>query len=212
MRVFDMGAGEGPEQVSDRILTVPNLLSLARLGILPIVFFDLALEPLNHDRALILGFVFGATDWLDGYVARRFDQVTRFGKLLDPISDRLFIATVGLGMVIGGVLPVWVIVAILARDAVAVVGGLALLATDRQPPAVTKVGKAATFDLLFSIGFFLLASVLGTPEDPETITRTVAWGFFVVGIALYYVALGQYVVTILRGDAAADDGASTTDR
>lgn len=207
MRLFDIGTRETPAEVTNRVWTVPNALSFARLAILPVVYFDLALEPLNHPRAFVLVFVFAATDWFDGYVARRFDQVSRLGQLLDPISDRLLIATVGIGMVVGGVLPLWVVVAILARDAIVAIGGLSLAAMGRRPPAVTRIGKAATFDLMFAVGFFLLASVLGSPEDPERITHVLGWVFFGFGIVLYYVALGQYVWFVLRDERPSAEGA-----
>jgi hypothetical protein len=97
VRVFDIGKKDGPEIVSDRVLTVPNLLSLARIAALPIIYLDLVAGRLI--RALVLLGVFAATDWLDGYLARRFDQVSKLGKVLDPTSDRILFVVVAHGWV-----------------------------------------------------------------------------------------------------------------
>lgn len=194
MRIFDIGAKDGPEDVSDRILTVPNLLSLLRLLALPWIYADLVRGPDTHLRALVVLGVFAATDWLDGYVARRFDQVSKLGKLFDPITDRLLVAVVGVAMIVADLLPWWVIAVLVTRDVILLVGGAVLLRRGIPPPAVTRVGKAATFGLMFAFPFFILASVLGDgPSDPHDVMVVVAWITLVANTVLYYVAAGQYV-------------------
>lgn len=201
MRLFDAGTREGSEVVHDRLLTAPNVLSVLRLAALPWVFVDLVTGHLA--RALAVAFVFGATDWLDGYLARRLGQVSRLGQLLDPIADRTLIAVVGLGFIINGVMPVWAVVIVLARDVLILVGGSVLLLRGRRPPGVTRTGKAATFGLMWSLAFFLLAAVLGDGAvDPHGGVRGLAWVTYGVNAALYYVAAVQYA----RAAVGAPDG------
>jgi RIP metalloprotease RseP len=98
VRLFDYGAKDGEPVVTDRILTIPNVLSLARMAVLPFVYWDLVQG--RHLRAFILLAVFATTDWFDGYLARKLDQTSKLGKLLDPISDRVLFVVVGIGMVV----------------------------------------------------------------------------------------------------------------
>ncbi len=202
MRLFDAGKQEGPEAVSDAILTVPNVLSLLRLLSLPLVYHYLTTERLGI--GLAIGFVFGATDWVDGYVARRFGQVTKLGKLLDPVSDRVFIVVVGLAMVVADLVPLWAVLIVLARDVVILLGGVLLLGRGVQPPPVTRIGKAATFGLMWSFPAFILSGFWGgTPEDPQALLRPMAWVMFSSALVLYYIAAGQYAVAV-RGQLARD--------
>lgn len=198
-RFFDIGGGGRAQQVSSRILTVPNLLSLARLLALPVIAMDLAGE--RHLRALILLALFAATDWLDGYIARRFDQVTRLGQLLDPISDRALFLVVGIAFVVGDLLPLWALLILLIRDALLVVGGAILLLKGRTPPEVTKIGKAATFALMFAFPLFLGAVILGSVEEPQPVVETLAWLLFAIGALLYWWAGVDYARTVVRGDS-----------
>lgn len=203
MRLFDIGAKDGPEVVSDRILTIPNVLSLARLLILPFVYLDLAVDPIAHGRALTLIAVFAATDWFDGYIARRFDQVSRFGKLLDPISDRILIVVVGVGMVVGGLIPAWAVAVIVVRDVLVLAVGLVLVGRGVAPPAVTRLGKAATFGLMVALPLMILASVVGDgPDDPQPALAAAAWVTYGVNALLYYVAAFGYARTLRRTPAA----------
>jgi cardiolipin synthase (CMP-forming) len=174
MRVFDIGGGDGPERVTDRILTVPNLLSFARLAILPLIYLDLVSGA--HLRAFVLLVVFASTDWFDGYIARRFDQVSKLGKLLDPLSDRVLFVVVGIGFAMGELLPWWAILLLLGRDLLVVASGGIVLLRGGIRPDVTRLGKAATFGLLFALPAFLLASVLGDgPLEPQPQVQAIAW-------------------------------------
>jgi cardiolipin synthase (CMP-forming) len=205
MRVFDIGAKDGPEQVSSRVLTVPNLLSFARLAILPILYLDLVGE--QHLRALVLLIVFAATDWFDGYVARRFDQVTRLGKVLDPLSDRVLFVVVGVGFAVGGLLPWWAVLVLLGRDlSLLVVVGIGI-ARGRSRPDVTRLGKAATFALMFALPGFLIASVVGDgPGDPQPAWQAVSWATFGVGAVLYWLAALDYARRVVGGQSPEDVG------
>ncbi len=215
MRVFDIGTREGPQEVSGRVLTVPNVLSLVRLGMLPLVYLDLVHG--HHTRALVVLAAVAATDWFDGYVARRFNQVSRIGQLADPISDRILVVVVGVGMVVGNVIPLWAILLLVARDLAVLGGGLFLMARGVPPPAVTRIGKSATFALMTALPLFILASVIGGGADRQNVaTVIVAWGLYGIGVVLYYVAAGQYVQQGLadlrgrRGPTPARGGAPGT--
>lgn len=205
MRVFDIGAKDGPQAVSDRVVTVPNLLSFARLAALPVIYLDLVTD--RYVRAFVLLAVFAATDWLDGYVARRFDQVSKLGKLLDPISDRVLFVVVGVAFVVADLLPLWALLLLLVRDvAVLLVGGV-LLARGASPPDVTRLGKAATFGLMWAFPTFLVAAIVGDgPTDPQPVLQAVAWITYLVNTVLYYLAAADYARTLVRHrhDEAAD--------
>lgn len=198
MRVFDVGARDEPQEVSDRLLTIPNALSLARLLVLPVIYLDLVDGRLV--RAFVLLVVFAVTDWLDGYLARRLDQLSRFGTLLDPISDRALFLVVGIGFVMADLLPLWALLVLLLRDLAVLAAGAVLLVRGLQPPAVTRIGKTATFGLMWALPTFLLAAIAGDGAgDPQVVLQALGWVFFGVSAVLYYVAAGQYAVQVLRG-------------
>jgi len=198
MRVYDFGAREEPQEVSDRLLTIPNALSLARLLVLPVIYLDLVDGRLL--RAFVLLVVFAATDWLDGYLARRLDQVSRFGTLLDPISDRALFLVVGIGFVLADLFPLWALLLLLLRDLVVLAVGGVLLLRGLQPPAVTRIGKTATFGLMWAFPTLLLAAIVGDGAgDPQELLQVLGWVFFGVSAALYYVAAGQYARQVARG-------------
>lgn len=196
MRWFDAGAQDEPREVHDRVLTVPNALSLVRLLALPLVYADLAGG--RHLRGLVVLVAVAATDWLDGYIARRFDQVTRVGTLLDPIVDRGLVVAVGVGMVVGDLLPLWAAAVVLARDLAVLVGGLVLVSRGVGPPPVTRLGKAATAGLMVALPLLILASVL-EGHTAEGSVRATAWVTFAGSVALYYAAAVQYAL-LVRSD------------
>jgi cardiolipin synthase (CMP-forming) len=200
MRVYDIGGrddGPAPE-VSDRIWTWANGLSFVRLLALPLIYVDLVGE--RWLRAFVLLAVFSATDWFDGYIARRFDQMTKLGALLDPISDRLLFVVVGIGFVVADLLPLWAVLVVLVRDVLVMSVGLVMLARGHAPPAVTRLGKTATFGLMFALPAFLLARVLGTDAgEPNQIVLVAAWVGFAVNAVLYWLAAFGYLRVLRRG-------------
>lgn len=196
MRVFDIGGGDGPDEVSNRVLTVPNLLSFARLAILPVIYLDLVSGA--HLRAFVLLAVFTTTDWFDGYIARRFDQVTKLGKLLDPMSDRVLFVVVGVGFAVGDLLPWWAVLALLARDVVVVASGGIVLLRGGTRPEVTRLGKTATFGLMFALPAFLLASIVGDGvRDPQPVLQWIAWGTYWPSLVLYWLSGMTYARRLL---------------
>ncbi len=196
MRVFDIGGGDEPAAVSDAVLTVPNVISLARLAALPLIYLDLVGG--RETRALVLLAVFAATDWLDGYLARRLDQVSRLGALLDPVSDRALFIVVGVGFVVAGIVPLWAIVVLLLRDGLVTLVGGVLLLRGARTPEVTRVGKVSTFGLMFALVGFLLAAVVGEGAGaPDPVIEVISWAVFAVSIVLHYVSALGYARTVL---------------
>jgi cardiolipin synthase (CMP-forming) len=189
-------------EVSDRatsaVFTVPNLLSLLRILLIPLFVFLIVHRPTTTLGLLLFGAV-SATDWIDGWVARRTGQVSELGKILDPTADRLAIAAGLIALVVRGAFPLWAALLILVRDAVILVAGVALLARERVRVEVRFVGKAATFMLMLAIP----GVSWGTLDLPLSDAALVAgWTCFVVGIVEYYVAAGVYARDIRRARAA----------
>ena len=179
--------------VSTRIVTIPNILSLFRLLLIPVFFVLLLTGHLGW--ALLLIAVSAITDFVDGYVARHFNQVTRLGQLLDPAADRLFILTtlVGLGLV--EVLPWWFIAVIVARDVLLLVLGVVLANHRFGPLPVHHLGKMGTFAILFTMPVLLLAAAF-----PQTawLALPVGWAAGIWGVFLYWWAGVAYALQAAR--------------
>jgi cardiolipin synthase len=178
---------------TDRILTVPNLLSFLRLLGVPL-FLWLILVPEADGWAVVLLVVSGITDWLDGTIARATGQISRLGQLLDPLADRLYIAATLLGLALREIIPWWLVVALLGRDLVLAVYLLALKRRGITGLPVHFLGKAATFNLLYAFPILLLgADATGTGLTFPDIARTIGWAFAIWGTALYWWAGVLYV-------------------
>lgn len=183
---FESGARGGPIEETDQVLTIPNLLSLIRLAALPFVYLDLVNG--NEGRALVVLLVIVWSDYLDGYLARRLNQVSRIGRLFDPISDRILMVVVGIAMIVAGILPLWAVLVLVARDAVILIGGVVLMRRGIEPPQVSDIGKAATFGLMTALPLFILARAVEVDS-----LRGSAWVVYAAGTFLYYLSAGQYV-------------------
>jgi len=178
----------------DRVLTVPNLLSFLRLLGVP-VFLWLLLGPHADVAALIVLALAGASDWLDGKIARWLDQTSRIGILLDPAADRLYILATLVAFVVRGIIPWWLAALIVGRDAVLSLCLPVLRRHRYGPPPVHYLGKAATFNLLYAFPLLLLATRQGTVAD---VARPIAWAFTIWGTALYLWAGALYVMQVVR--------------
>lgn len=179
---------------TDRVLTIPNLLSFARLLGVP-VFLWLILGPQADGWAFVLLVVAGITDWLDGKIARATGQISRLGQLLDPLADRLYIAAALLGLALRGIVPWWLVVLLLGRDLVLAlfVPGLRRRGLTALP--VHYLGKAATFCLLYAFPLLLLGDGTGTLA---TVARVLGWAFALWGTGLYWYAGLLYVEQAMR--------------
>lgn len=175
------------EQVSDRVLTVPNLISFGRLALVP-VFAVLIVQGQDVWALGVLAFS-GATDWLDGLIARRFHQVSRLGQLLDPAADRLFILVTLLGLAWRDVVPLWLVIVLVSRDALLACLLPVLARHGYGPLPVHFAGKAGTFALLYAFPLLLLAEWNGVVG---TLASALGWAFAWWGVGLYWFAALLY--------------------
>ena len=174
--------------VVDRVLTIPNALSLLRLLLVP-VFFWLILS--EHDGwALTVLTVSGVSDYLDGKLARRWRQVSRTGQLLDPAADRLYIVSTLLGLALRDIIPWWLVIALVGRDLLLTLTIPILARHGYGPLPVHTLGKAATFNLLYAFPLLLLAQFGG---GVGTVVRPIAWSFAWWGTTLYWWAAWLYL-------------------
>ncbi|HZU59288.1 MAG TPA: CDP-alcohol phosphatidyltransferase family protein [Actinocrinis sp.] len=192
----------------DQVWTIPNALSLLRLLGVPL-FLWLILQPVFHGPhydgwAILLLAVSGATDYLDGKIARAFGQVSRIGQLLDPAADRLYILSTLAGLAARQIIPVWLAVLLVARDLLMSIPLAVLRRHGYGPPPVHFLGKAATFNLLYAFPLLLLGDGTGLLHD---VAGEVGWAFAIWGTALYYLAAGLYVVQVRRLIARPDSAA-----
>jgi cardiolipin synthase len=166
-------------------LTIPNLLSLGRLVCTPLLFWLIVRGHINFATGLFG--VMAISDYLDGDIARRTNTVTDLGTTLDPVSDRVLAMAAGVAMMSAHILPLWLGIPVLARDAVLSAAFLFLARRGFGKPKVRRVGKTATF-LLFAA---MPALVLGA-GDNASVMRPVGLALFVTGAVLYYVAGYRY--------------------
>jgi len=176
-------------QLSDRVITWPNALSALRLLLVP-VFLWMILIDQNLIAFAILAFS-SFTDWLDGFLARKLNQMTRLGQLLDPAADRLFILASLLGLAITAKVPWWLVLVIVARDLTLFFTLPFLAKVGYGPLPVTYTGKAGTFALLYAFPLMLLPNVL--PQEWSVVIYPIAWGFAFWGIWLYWWAGAIYL-------------------
>jgi cardiolipin synthase len=173
----------------DRILTVPNAITLVRLACIP-VFLWLLFGLHQQTAAAILLAVLGATDWVDGFVARRYHQVSTFGKVLDPTADRLLVGTAVISVMVYGAVPLWFGLATIAREILVSVMVVLLASLGAARIDVLWVGKAGTFGLMFAYPTFLLAYGDASWQEP---IKVIAWGSGLIGLTLAWIAAASYI-------------------
>jgi cardiolipin synthase (CMP-forming) len=196
--------GGSTDDPGARILTVPNLISLVRLACAPVFVWLLAEDDLLAAAALLA--VLGASDWVDGWIARRFDQGSNLGKVLDPVADRILLLLAAVALVVQGSVPLIVGVLVLVREAVVSVAVLVLAAAGARRIDVQWVGKAGTLALMFAFPLYLWADAIsGTASD---VVLVAAWFMAVCGLVLSYYAALTYVP--LARDALREGRASHT--
>lgn len=189
--------------VSTRIWTIPNVLSMIRLLLIPV--FLLLLLAGQYLGALVVLVVSSLTDFVDGYVARHFNQVSRVGQLLDPAADRLFIFTTLIGLAWTGIIPWWLAGAILARELLLVIVGVILANHGYGPLPVHHLGKMGTFALLTAMPLLVLGAAF---PQAASIADPIAWAAALWGVFLYWWAGVLYALQAgrlirERGDARA---------
>lgn len=172
------------------MLTIPNLISLVRLALIPVFLWLLVGRDDPLGAGLLLG-VIGSTDWVDGYLARRLNQVSEVGKILDPLADRIAMATALIAGLITGDLPSWFAWSLIIREALVAIGALVVALLGHTSLPVRRLGKLATLLLYAAVAWFLV----GAEWDPALY---LAWIAGIPGLVFYYVVGFQYA-----GDAVA---------
>lgn len=187
--IHDVSSSGQGQQQSAGVWTIPNLITIVRLGCIP-VFLYLLFGRDNRVAAGSLLAVLGATDWVDGWVARRFNQVSELGKVLDPTADRVLFIVGIFGIIIDGSAPVWFAVLVVVREVV--IGGamVILTALGMKRFDVTYLGKCATFALMFAFPLFLAHAGF---ESSRTVWLVLAWAFAAPGLVLSYYTAFAYV-------------------
>lgn len=184
-----MADEQGSEQGTDRILTIPNVITVGRLCLLPVFLWLLFANDDRANAAWLLA-ALGTTDFLDGYIARHFNQVSELGKVLDPVADRLLLFVGVGGILVDGSVPTWFALAVLVREALVAGATLALAALGARRIDVTWFGKAGTFALMIAFPLFLASeSTLGWADQAETF----AWIAGLPGLGLSWWAAVLYV-------------------
>ena len=176
------------------MLTVPNLISLGRIAGSPVFAYVLLVQDNRHGAAWLLG-ALGATDWLDGWLARRSGTVSDLGKVLDPVADRILIVVAAIAVVIDGSFPLWLGAVVLVREALVSIGVIVLAALGAKRIDVLWVGKAGTLALMVAVPMFLIA---GAEISWSHIARPIAWAFAAGGLILGWIAAAGYVPLALR--------------
>ncbi|HLN75914.1 MAG TPA: CDP-alcohol phosphatidyltransferase family protein [Nocardioidaceae bacterium] len=167
---------------TDRVLTIPNIISIIRLAGVPL-FLWLVLGPEADGWALAVLMLSGVTDWLDGYLARKLNQTSKFGQVLDPVADRLYILAVVVGLAWRDIIPWWLAILLPARDLL--LWGLVPFLRTRGYHAlpVHFLGKAATANLLYAFPLLLLGDGEGAIA---TLAQVFGWAFAIWGTGLYW--------------------------
>jgi cardiolipin synthase len=201
-------AGESAGAAESRIWTIPNLLSMLRLALVP-PFLVLIIVG-DYVAALIVLIVASLTDLLDGYLARRLNQVTRLGQLLDPAADRLYIFAALLGLAAHGLVPWWIVIVIVARDVFLLVLGVVLANHGYGPLPVHQLGKVATFALFFGLPVIMLGLAFPVVQP---VSEPIGWAITLWGAFLYWWAGVIYAIEtarVIRIPRVADDRRSDT--
>ena len=205
-QTVDMPHGDAPEGVFDNIWTLPNLFTLVRLLCLPLFLWLLFVQENRAGAAWLLAGL-GSTDWVDGWLARRLDQTSEFGKVFDPTVDRVFFFVSIIAIIIDGSIPVWFAVAVLIREVL--VGGVIAFSTvflKMQRFGVTWLGKCATFLLMGAVPSFLIGSADVWESDFFSV---LAWLLGIPGLVLSYWTGIAYIPLIRAGLAAGRASTST---
>jgi cardiolipin synthase len=176
------------QREGSRVLTVPNAISVIRLGCVPLFLWLFFGRDRPVAAALLLA-ALGATDWVDGYVARRFHQVSELGKVLDPTADRILLGTVVVALMVDGTMSPWVGVVALAREVLVSGAALALAAAGARRIDIQWAGKAGTLALMVAFPLFMVDG----SEGWGRLWGFLAWGFALVGLAFLWYATWTYV-------------------
>ena len=191
----------------DGLWTIPNAFTLVRLLLLPVFLYVLFGLEDRAAAAWMLG-ALGATDWVDGYLARRLGQVSEFGKVFDPTVDRLMFVVATVAIIIDGSIPLWFALAVLIREVlVGLMMAIATLVYKMPRIDVTYWGKVATFLLMFSVPGFLMGNSDIAGADWF---EAAAWILGIPGLILSYWTAIAYIPQVRRAIATASSARSSS--
>ncbi len=173
------------------LFTLPNLISIARLLCVPVFLWLLFVDNSLGWAGVLLCFL-GATDWIDGWIARRFDQGSEIGKVLDPVADRIMLITATLALVVYGTVPIWIGVAILVREIAVSLATLSLAAAGAARIDVQWSGKAGAFGVMLALPGFVIIDLLsaGLAQDTFIVLTAIA---ILGGLGFSYLSLFEYL-------------------
>jgi len=173
----------------DRLFTVPNVVSMLRLALVPVVVWILLVDGNRWQAGWLWGFI-GATDWVDGWWARRFDVVSEFGKVIDPFTDRVSLVVPLFAMGIDNAVAWWLIAITVFREGFVFFGSVFLKASGSRSIDVTRGGKIATFGLYFAFPGLLLGA---STHSTATVWGTIGWFLVVPSLIYSYASAAQYI-------------------
>lgn len=175
---------------SNAIFTIPNVITIVRFLGTP-VFVWLVLARQEYGWGVFLLAIMGCTDWIDGFVARKLNQTSQLGRMMDPLADRVALVAVVITMVLAGFLPLWLLLLLVILDAVLLAVTLYYFRGDADLK-VTLLGKTRTAALMIGTPMLLLAKAL----DSELIA-TLSWLFLGAGMVMHVIAFTQYLFLVL---------------
>ena len=191
---MDGGSDGSPLTGWAGVLTVPNLVSIARLGCIPWFIWLLFGAEDRMWAALLLGGL-GATDWVDGWAARRLGQVSELGKVLDPTADRLLLLVAVPCLLVDGTIPGWFALTVLVREVLVGAATLVLAALGARRIDVSWWGKTGTFALLWAVPCFLAGESRVPVDEAFTV---MAWVFGLPGLVIAWWAAFGYLPVARR--------------
>lgn len=206
------GTGDAAE-VGDRILTLPNAITLVRLLCIPLFLYLLFGQDARFAAAVLLG-VLGSTDWVDGYAARHLHQVSNFGKAFDPTVDRLLLITGVTSIIVADGCPLWFGLVVVIREVVLSAWVVGIMAFGARRMDVTWWGKAGTFCIMIAFPAFLASTDTGIAPGLADAFELLAWCTAIPGLVFSFVAFFGYFpagVRALREGRAARSGAGELD-
>jgi len=183
---------EGPTETTAKsdagLWTWPNLISFLRVLALPVFLWVL----LGLDRPLLAAVFLGlisVTDLLDGMLARRLDQVSEIGKMLDPAADRLVVLAGVVGGMVAGLVPLWLGVSLLVREAIIGPTTIYYLVRRNVRVPVRRMGKTATALIFFAVPFYYLTATTFVPVFWEVLATVLG----ALGLVLYLIVTWRYL-------------------
>jgi cardiolipin synthase len=184
------GSGAARESTPERVLTVPNMLSVVRLVLVPVFLYLLLAVHADAWATGILMFT-GASDWADGKIARMMNQSSRLGELLDPLVDRIYMVTIPIAFGLRHFVPWWIIAVLIGRDLLLAATLPALRSRGLSSLPVTYIGKAATFGLMSGFPLILLGQFGALWSR---VVLAIGWGFLIWGLVTYLWSFVLYLV------------------